>query len=139
MLNEYSFTLPEESLHEEFFRPSAGAGGQKVNKTQSGVRLFFQPEAAPFLPPDALERLKKLAGPGQMTEEGEIFITVWESRSLLQNRELAKEKLYALIAKALIRPKKRKKTKPTKSSVEKRLQSKKKNSEKKRNRSSFDS
>ena len=126
-------------MHEEFFRPSAGPGGQKVNKTQNGVRLFFQPGAAPFLPPDALERLKKLAGPGQMTEEGEIFITALESRSLLQNRELAKEKLYALIAQSLTRPKKRKKTKPTKGSVEKRLQSKKRNSEKKRNRSSFDS
>ena len=74
-----------------------------------------------------------------MTEEGEIFITALESRSLLQNRELAKEKLYALIAQSLTRPKKRKKTKPTKGSVEKRLQSKKRNSEKKRNRSSFDS
>ena len=136
-MNEFLFDLPEESLREEFFRPSAGPGGQKVNKTQNGVRLFLKPELA-FSDEKMIARLRTLAGKGQLTEAGEIFTLSWGNRSLLRNREEAREKLHALIAAALIQPRKRKKTRPGRGAIERRLESKKRNSEKKRFRSQLD-
>lgn len=104
----------EDELTEEFIRPAAGPGGQHLNKTSNGVRLTFDHLACEALPDFVKTRLG--ASP--------LVVTVKESRSLQQNRILARQKLHALLEKAFIVPKTRKKTKATRASQERRLASK---------------
>ena len=114
--------VPEDELEEEFIRPAAGPGGQHVNKTSNGVRLVFHYLASSWLPADAKERLARLAG--SAVSGGDIVITAKESRSLRRNRDTARLRLDALVNAALEVPAKRKKTKPTRASKERRLASK---------------
>ncbi|MEL6583729.1 MAG: alternative ribosome rescue aminoacyl-tRNA hydrolase ArfB [Pseudomonadota bacterium] len=115
--------IAEWELTETFVRAS-GPGGQHVNKVSTAVELRFEAERSPNLPPDAKARLKRLAG-SRWTKDGAILITSDKHRSQAFNREDAREKLTALIQKALVRPKKRIKTRPTKGSVERRIKAKK--------------
>lgn len=113
-----------------------GPGGQHVNKTSSAIQLRFDIGASSL--PDAVkERLRALRD-RRVTAGGVIVIKVQEERSLTRNRDAALERLADLIRRALIVPKKRKKIRPTKSSVEKRLVGKKKRGETKRLRRSMD-
>ena len=109
---------------------ASGPGGQYVNRTESAVQLRFDAVHSPSLPEDVRQRLLK----ARLTADGILLIDVQEERSQLRNKELALEKLSALIAKALHPPKKRIRTKPTAASKERRLQQKKRDSETKRNR-----
>ena len=124
--------LPEDELREEFLCTASGPGGQHVNRTANTVRLFFRPASFALLDPKAQMRLEKAAG---KDENGDIVITCRESRSLAQNRNRAREILVQLINQALIEPRKRKKTKPTRASREKRLQDKSRRSQIKAGRS----
>ena len=124
--------LPEDELREEFLCTAAGPGGQHVNRTANTVRLFFDPDASALLPPRARDRLKKAA---ETDENGWIMITCRETRSLARNRERAREILAEMINRALVEPRKRKKTKPTRASREKRLQDKSRRSQIKAGRS----
>ena len=124
--------IPEDELREEFLCTAAGPGGQHVNRTANTVRLFFDPAASSLLTPGAQNRLKKAAG---TDENGLIVITCRETRSLARNRERAREILAEMISRALAEPRKRKKTKPTLASKEKRLQDKSRRSQIKAGRS----
>ena len=124
--------IPEDELREEFLCTAAGPGGQHVNRTANTVRLFFDPNASALLPQGARERLKKAA---ETDENGLIVITCRETRSLARNRERAREILAEMISRALAEPRKRKKTRPTRASKEKRLQEKSRRSQIKAGRS----
>ena len=108
------YQFAENELTEEFFRPASGPGGQHLNKTSSGVRLTFDHLKCDALP----DRVKVRLG------STPVVIAVCESRSLQQNRLLARQKLYHLLEKAFIEPKVRKKTKATRASKERRLAAK---------------
>jgi ribosome-associated protein len=115
---------------------SVGPGGQHVNKTSSAVQLRLNIETS-SLPPFLKDKLLKM-NDHRITEGGDILIKVQEERSQLRNRETAINRLKELIEKALYTPKKRKKTRPTKSSIEKRLKTKKVRSEIKKLRGKID-
>ena len=109
-----------------------GSGGQKVNKTSAAVHLRFD-VAASSLPEQCKARLLALKD-SRITKEGVVVIKSQQHRSREQNVEEAYERLVELVRSVLKKKKYRVATKPTKSSVKKRLQSKKKHGEKKRMR-----
>lgn len=112
---------------------SGGAGGQHVNKVSSKVELSFDIPSSKGLSEAQKERLLlKLSS--RLTKEGTLLLQGDQARSQHKNKELVVKRFYELLKKALEVPKKRNPTKPTKSSVERRLQSKKKASTKKEGR-----
>ena len=114
-------TIPESELEEQFIR-SSGPGGQNVNKVSSAVQLRFNVLTSLNLTDWARERL--LRG-GQLTKEGVLVIHAHRFRDQQRNRDDARERLFDLIRRAAVVPKKRKPTKPSRASKEKRLQEKK--------------
>ncbi len=116
---------------------SSGPGGQNVNKVNSRVELRFDIPNSDLLTDEQKEVLqKKLAS--KLTSEGILIVVSQESRSQLENKELSVQKFYKLISDALKPIKKRKPTRPTKSSEERRLQKKKLQGEKKEQRGRVD-
>ncbi len=107
-----------------------GPGGQHVNRTSSAVQIRFD-IAASSLPAEMKERLRARHD-RRITAAGVIVIKVQDERSLTRNKDIALERLADLIRCAIAVPKKRRPTKPTKSSVEKRIAGKKKRGETKR-------
>lgn len=124
--------IDDAALEERFVRAS-GPGGQNVNKVATAVQLRFDVDGCRLLAPDVRERLKGLAG-SRMTDEGVLVIDARTHRTQGQNREDARERLADLIGKALIRPKRRKKTRPGKAAKERRLDTKKRRADTKRGR-----
>lgn len=100
-----------------------GAGGQNVNKVSNAVHLRFDVTAS-SLPEPLRERLLRL-GDHRVSKEGIVIIKAQEFRSLEKNREEALRRLQELVARACVVPKVRRPTKPTRSSVAKRLEAKK--------------
>ena len=111
--------LDENELAFEFVRAS-GPGGQNVNKVATAVQLRFDVARSPALPEDVRARLMKLAGQ-RVTDEGVLIIESRATRSQARNREAAVEQLIELIRQAAIRPKSRRKTRPTAASQQKRI------------------
>ncbi|MEO1039492.1 MAG: alternative ribosome rescue aminoacyl-tRNA hydrolase ArfB [Pseudomonadota bacterium] len=107
----------DDSLLTERFVRASGPGGQHVNTTASAVQLRFD-LAASALPGPVKARLVKLAG-ARLSREGVIIIQADSSRSQERNRAEARERLRGLIARALVAPKPRKKTRPSLSSIRK--------------------
>lgn len=107
----------------ESFVTASGPGGQHVNKTASAVELRFEAERSPNLPDAVKRRLKRLAG-RKWTDEGALILKVQETRSQARNREIARERLTELIEKALVAPKRRIPTRPSKSAQRKRMDKK---------------
>lgn len=102
---------------------STGPGGQNVNKVETKVRLIYNVFAHIEIPAEA--RLRLLALPEtKVNKDGLIVITEQRGASQYENKELAIKQLKAMIKKALIVPKARKATKPTRVSKEERLHSK---------------
>ncbi len=101
---------------------SQGSGGQNVNKVSTAIHLFFDINAS-SLSPEMKRRLFQLRDQ-RITEEGVVVIKSQESRSQETNREVAFQRLKQLIQSVLVLPKKRRPTKPTKSSRERRLKRK---------------
>ena len=109
---------------------SGGAGGQHVNKVSSKIELFFDVEnSAQFSEEEKNLLLKNLAT--RLTKENVLILTCDESRSQHKNKELAIQRFLAIITQGLIIPKKRKPTKPSKASVKRRAEARKKISVKK--------
>jgi len=110
-----------------------GPGGQHVNKTSSAIHLRFNIEKS-SLPRWVKFRLLNEIKDNKIKPSGEIIIKAQETRSLVRNKEAALKRLKDLILKATIIEKRRRATKPSKSSVNKRLDSKKNHGKKKEGR-----
>jgi len=125
--------IPDSDLSFAFIRAS-GPGGQNVNKVSSAVQLRFDMAGTTVLSDAVKNRLRALAG-RRLTDDGAILITARNQRSQDHNRREALERLADMIRKALVAPKARKATKPTRASRERRLESKTRQQQTKRTRS----
>jgi ribosome-associated protein len=124
--------LDEGDLSESFIRAS-GPGGQNVNKVASAAQLRFDAAASPRLTQTVLRRLAELAG-RRMTREGVIVIHAQRFRSQEQNRRDATERLVALLRSAATPPAFRRKTRPPRAAAERRLETKRQTSARKKDR-----
>ena len=127
-----AIVIPDEAVEERFVRAS-GPGGQNVNKVATAVQLRFDPARAGVLADEVVQRLRALAG-SRVTEDGAILIDARAHRTQSQNREDARERLVDLIRRALVRPKRRRKTRPTRASQQRRVDAKKRRGETKQRR-----
>ncbi len=125
-------TIGETELQWKFVR-ARGPGGQHVNKAATAVQLRFDAAHSAVLTPEVRERLRRLAG-RKMSEEGVLTIEAGRFRSQKQNREDALTRLLTLIRQASVEPRKRRATKPSLSSKERRLEDKRRRSDTKRQR-----
>ncbi len=129
-----SLKISESELQIDFTRAS-GPGGQNVNKVATAVQLRFDVRASSALPEEVKARLIHLAGK-RITSEGVLLIEAKRFRTQEQNREDAIQRFVELVRKSLVKPKARKRTKPTQVSKEERLKEKKKRGEIKKMRQS---
>ena len=125
-------TIPGSELTESFAR-SGGPGGQNVNKVNSKAELRWSPGASAVLDDRDRERVLAALG-GRLTAAGELVVTSERTRDQARNREDARAKLADLVRAALCRPKRRRPTRPSRASRERRLSDKKRRAETKRNR-----
>ena len=119
--------IEDWEITEQFIRAS-GPGGQNVNKVSSAVELRFEADRSPSLSPPVKARLRRLAG-RRWTKEGALVLQVDETRSQVRNREIARERLVALIRQELEKPRPRIATRPTLGSKRRRLAAKKERGE----------
>lgn len=128
--------IPDGELEVQFAR-SGGPGGQNVNKVATKVEVRFNPSTSRALTDyDRTWLLQRLAT--KLTGQGELIVTSDLTRNQGQNRRDALEKLAALLREALKRPKHRRATRPTRGSVERRIDAKRRRSDIKRQRRNWD-
>jgi ribosome-associated protein len=118
--------IDESELSEAFVRAS-GPGGQNVNKLATAVQLRFDVRHSPSLPADVRARLAALAG-RRLTQDGVLVIIAQRHRTQERNREDARARLIELIRQAAVVPKRRRPTRPTAASRERRIERKKRRS-----------
>ena len=118
---------------EEKFVTAGGPGGQNVNKVASAVQLRWNVKTSHAFD-DEQKWMIRRALANRINDEGELVLFIQTHRSQARNRDEARERLVELLEKALVKPKKRLKTKPRRGPKEKRLEGKSKRSEVKRNR-----
>ena len=116
---------------------SSGKGSQNVNKTETKVGLWFDVAASTLFSDEEKTRIhSRLAS--VITDDGFLQLACDEQRSQLQNKQLVIERALAMLEKALVKPKPRKRTKPSKAAVEKRLEDKRRVANKKSERGKLD-
>lgn len=129
-----SITIPRFELAFRATR-AGGPGGQHVNTSSTRVELLWNPERSGVLSADQRSRIvEKLAA--RLDADGNVRVVASANRSQARNREDAERRLAELVRQALVVPKPRKKTRPSKAAKQRRLDSKKKHSSKKRDRRS---
>ena len=121
-----NIAIGDDELEWKFIRAS-GPGGQNVNKVSSAVQLRFLLPQNTSLPVAVRNRLRAIAG-HRINDDGTLLIAARSERSQEQNRREALDRLTELIQTAMVEPKIRKKTRPTKASKERRIDSKKRRS-----------
>ena len=119
---DQSLSLPDQDLTWSFVRAS-GPGGQNVNKVATAAQLRFDLAGTQALEPAVKQRLRALAG-RRVTEDGALLIVARNQRTQEGNRREALERLADLVRQALVPPKLRKATRPTRASRERRLETK---------------
>ena len=125
-----TIAIAEDEIQLEFIR-ATGPGGQHVNKAATAVQLRFDVGNSPSLLDDVRQRLTRLAG-NRITEDGTLIITARRFRSQERNRQDAIDRLVRLIQEAAEEPKLRRKTKPTRTAKQRRLDAKRQRSQTKR-------
>ncbi len=128
-----SLHLPESELVVRFLRAD-GPGGQHVNRTESAVELRFDVAHSPSLPEDVRARVLARRD-RRMTDEGVLVIQARRFRDQGRNREDARERLAEILRGALVAPKKRIATKPSRASQQRRLEGKQQRAKIKQGRS----
>lgn len=111
----------------ETFTPSGGPGGQHANKASTRVELRFSVEHSSVLRPEQKRRVVGRLGP-------EIRVVADDERSQARNRDIARQRLVETLRPALVPPRRRVKTRPSRGAKERRLQSKRETAEKKQQR-----
>jgi ribosome-associated protein len=117
-----SIAIDDSELEERFIR-SSGPGGQNVNKVATAVQLRFDVGRSSAIDDEVRERLKTIAG-SRMTADGVLVIDSRAFRTQAQNREAARERLVEMVRQAAVRPKRRRKTRPSGASKRQRLDAK---------------
>ena len=125
--------IPEQELTFEFIR-SSGPGGQNVNKVATAVRLRFDVRRSAVLDDEVKVRLLALAG-RRATKDGELVLLGQRHRTQEKNRQDVIARLTELVERALVAPRKRRATKPTRAAGVRRLRAKKLQADRKRGRS----
>jgi ribosome-associated protein len=123
--------IPGSEIDVEYAR-SGGPGGQHVNKTETKVTLRFDLTTS-SLPEEVKEKLRRRLAT-RLTKSGELLISADAHRERTRNMDDARARFIEILERALIEPKKRKKTKPSRGAKARRLSEKRKTSEKKQGR-----
>jgi ribosome-associated protein len=118
---------------EEKFVTAGGPGGQNVNKVATAVQIRWNVRKSHAFD-DEQKWMIRRALANRINEDGELVLFIQTHRSQARNREEARERLVELLEKALVKPKKRVKTKPSRAQKERRLEGKAKRSQIKQNR-----
>lgn len=129
-----SLSIDERELQLDFVRAS-GPGGQNVNKVATAVQLRFDVRGSTCLPEEVKTRLIRLGG-SRVTVDGVLILEAKRHRTQEQNKADALERFVELVQKATVKPKARRKTRPTRAAKEERLKGKKIRAEIKKTRGS---
>ena len=131
-----TISIQPDEIEEHFIR-AGGPGGQNVNKVATAVQLRFDVRHSASLPERVRRRAETLAG-SKLTKDGVIVITANRHRTQEANLSTARKRLAQMIQQVLQPPKRRRKTRPTRGSKERRLKGKAQRSETKKGRGKVD-